>query len=169
MSKPRTIHTIKSLLARATEVGDCYEWNDYLRNNTPAVWHEGRVMAVRRVMWEILGKTVPVKHFLTTRCGNYKCVNPDHIIAQHPKMHAKKMAQAVDYSCLLRLQRITEKAQARRKLTDEQIQIILNDPRNCRELGEVFNVNKSLVSRIRRGQAYRMHVAKNNPFFQLYG
>lgn len=169
MSKPETKHTMESLLARSVEVGNCNEWTGYNRNKTPSVFYKGRIHGVRRVMLYLQGKTIPQNYFVSSSCGNPKCVNPAHITMLHPSQHATKIAQLVDYGNVQRIIKCTAKAQVRRKLTDEQVQIILDDPRNCRELSELFNVNKSLVSRIRRGKSHRMTLALNNPFFQLYG
>lgn len=170
MSKKATIHTIESLLARTVEHGNCKDWTGYAPNKTPKVFHNGKMQSVRAVLLELQGKAKPPKgFFLATRCQNPYCVNPEHIIARSPKQHAVRMAKCVDHENPVRLMRITEKAQIRRKLSDEQVQTILLDTRSCRELGELFQVNQSLISRIRRGQAHRLTMAKNNPFWQLYG
>lgn len=169
MSKPETIHTIESLLARSVEVGNCNEWAGYTRNKTPLVFYQGRIQGVRRVMLELMGKKLPKGYFVSCNCANHRCVNPKHIEVRSPKRHATVMANLVEHDSPQRILRCTMKAQVRRKLTDEQVRQILTDPRNCREMGELFNVNKSLVASIRRGTAHRMTLALNNPFFQLYG
>lgn len=169
MSKPPTIHTIESLLARTVEVGPCLEWTGYFRNSTPLVFHNGRVRGVRRVIRELQNKKIIEGVFFGTNCGNPKCVNPDHIAARNQKTHVQQMSKKVDYMHPSRLLKLSNSAQVRRKLTDEQLHIILTSDKTRRVLGEEFSVHPSLISRIRQGKAHRMSAARNNPFFRLIG
>lgn len=169
MSKPRTIHTIESLLARTIEVGTCMEWTGYFRNKTPSVFHNGKIHGVRRVIRELQNKKMIEGLFFGCTCNNPRCVNPDHIAARNQKTHVQQMSKKVDYMNPRRLLKLTASAQVRRKLTDEQLHIILTSDKPRRELGAEFSVHPSLISRIRQGKAHRMSAARNNPFFRLIG
>lgn len=169
MSKPQTVHTMQSLLKRTEEVGNCKEWQGYISNQTPKVCHEGKMHSVRRVMLKLLNKKIPAKSFVSSSCCNQKCVNPDHIVIRNLVQHAGVMAGLVQHQNPARLVKLTQKAQVRRKLTDEQIEQIRMTDESCAKLARDFNVNRSLVSRIRRGEAHRVTQAINNPFWQLYG
>jgi predicted XRE-type DNA-binding protein len=133
------------------------------------VFHKGKIHAVRRVMRELQDIKTPQGYFLATTCGNYKCVNPAHIQARTAKAHSQEMLKQVDYKNPSRLLKLTERAQVRRKLTDEQLETIRCSNFSCRQLAEKFCVNQSLISRVRRGESHRMSWAKNNPFFRLLG
>jgi len=169
MSKPATIHTTESLLARTVEVGDCKEWLGYCNNDNPRVYHEGRLHPVRKVLCWLRGQNVPSHFFVSNSCGNPKCIAPEHIVMRTPKQHAIIMSKRVNYQHPSRVLKLTEKAQVRRKLTDEQLHEILTSDKSRRMLGKEFSVNPSLISKIRSGKAHRMAAARNNPFFRLIG
>lgn len=169
MAKPKKIHTVDSLMERTVEVGQCKEWAGYFAGRSPAVYHEGRLQSVRQMLCRLIGKHVPEGHFVTTSCRNFKCVNPDHFVTHTPKQHMTEMAKRVHYLSPKRILRLSESAQGRRKLSDDQVKVILSGQDSCVVLAKEFNVNKSLISRIRRGQAHRMTLARNNPYWSLYG
>ena len=169
MAKPQTIHTVESLLARTVDVGECKEWLGYSNNNNPRVYHEGRLQPTRKVLCKLNGQHIPPGFFVGTSCGNRKCVNPAHAVIRTPRQHAVIMAENVDHMHPSRLLKLTEKAQVRRKLTDEQLEEIRMTGTSRRILAEKFAVNPSLISRIRAGKAHRMSAARNNPFFRLMG
>jgi hypothetical protein len=169
MSKKPTIHTIASLLARTIEVGECQEWQGYFANHTPKLFHEGQVTSVRRVLCMLKGQNVPKGFFVGHTCGNPKCVNPKHAAIRNMSQQAKAMCKQVDHMHPSRLLKLTESAQVRRKLTDEQLQEIIMGDKPRRILAAEFSVHPSLISRIRAGKAHRMSAARNNPFFRLIG
>lgn len=170
MSKKPTIHTIESLLARTIDVGECQEWQGYVCNNhNPKVFHEGRLHSVRRVLCMLAGQTIPKGFFVGHTCGNHKCVNPAHTAVRNMRQQAKVMSKQVDHAHPSRVLKLTEAAQVRRKLTDEQLHEIIMGDMSRRVLAEKFSVHPSLISRIRSGKAHRMSAARNNPFFRLIG
>lgn len=169
MAKPKQIHTIDSLLKRTVEVGQCKEWAGYFAAKNPAVFHDGRLQSVRRMLCLLSGRHVPKGHFVTTSCRNQKCVNPDHFLIHTPRQHMSNMAGRVEYLNPNRILKLSESAQGRRKLSDDQLRVILSGEDSCVVLAKEFNVNKSLISKIRRGQAHRMTLARNNPYWSLYG
>jgi hypothetical protein len=169
MAKPKKIHTVASLLERTVEVGQCKEWTGYFAGKSPAVFHEGRLQSARRILCLLIGKHVPEGHFVTTSCRNQKCVNPDHLLTYTPRQHMSYMAAQVQYMNPKRILKLSVSAQGRRKLSDDQIKVILSGEDSCVVLAKEFHVNKSLISKIRRGEAHRMTLARNNPYWSLYG
>jgi len=170
MAKPKTIHTIASLLARTEDYGTCKEWTGYYVNKiSPAIYHEGRVWPVRKVICQLQNKPVPPTNFVSTSCGNQKCINPFHIEIRSTVEHMTVMASKVEHMNPSRLLKLTASAQVRRKLTDEQLHEIMMGSRSRRDLAKEFSVHPSLISKIRAGKAHRMSAARNNPFFRLMG
>jgi len=164
MKRVITQHTLETLLARTVEVGDCREWQGYIANDTPQVSHRGKMMTVRRLMFELQGKAVE-GYYIAPKCSNSKCVNPDHAIARTSKAHHKVMNQNVDFNGLLRIIKLQQVAKGRRKLTDEQVSQIRIDPRPSRAVAAEHGVSKGLVCLIRIGKAHRAVTA--NPFAGL--
>lgn len=170
MAKPKKIHTIASLLERTEDYGQCKEWTGYLANKrSPAVYHDGRLRPVRQIICQLQNKEVQPTNFVSTSCGNPKCIHPLHIEIRSRVEHMTVMASKVEHLHPSRLLKLTEKAQVRRKLTDDQLQEIMMGSRSRRDLAKEFAVNPSLISRIRAGKAHRMSAARNNPFFRLMG
>lgn len=157
-------HTLETLLARTVEVGECNEWLGYIANAVPQVSHGGKVVTVRRLMFELQGKDVE-GYYIAPKCGNPRCVNPDHAIARTRKAHHKLMSRNVDHGGLLRIIKLQQAARGRRKLTDEQVQQIRNDPRPSRAVASDHGVSNALVCLIRAGRAHRP--ISSNPFAGL--
>lgn len=154
MTRGLTQHTLETLMARTVEVGECNEWLGYIANDTPQVSHGGKMMTVRRLMFELQGKAVD-GYYIAPRCGNFRCVNPAHAIARTKKAHHKIMNQNVDPNGMLRIIKLQQVARGRRKLTDEQVQQIRSDPRPSRAVAAEHGVSKGLVCLIRAGKAHR--------------
>lgn len=164
MTRVITQHTLETLLARTVEVGECNEWLGYIANDVPQVSHAGKMMTVRRLMFEIQGKDVD-GYYIAPSCGNFRCVNPDHTIARTIKAHHKFMNKCGDPNGLIRIIKLQKAARGRRKLTDEQVQQIRSDPRPSRAVAAEHGVSKGLVCLIRAGKAHRAVSA--NPFAGL--
>jgi hypothetical protein len=164
MTRGITQHTLESLLARTVEIGECREWQGYIGNDTPQVSHGGKMMTVRRLMFELQGKDVE-GYYIEPQCGNSRCVNPAHAVARTNAAHLKRMSRNVDHRGLMRIIKLQQVAKNRRKLTDEQVSQIRNDARPSRAVAEELGVSKNLVCLIRAGKAHRAVSA--NPFAGL--
>lgn len=157
-------HTIESLMERTEEVGDCAEWQGYIKNGVPHVSHDGKVTTVRRLMQELQGRSV-AGHFISTSCGNTRCVHPSHALARTGAQHLKRMNKAVNKGGLVRVAKLQAAAHSRRKLTDEQVMQIRGDPRPARVVAGDHGVSKALVCAIRSGKSRRLIAA--HPFAGL--
>lgn len=170
MSKPLTIHTIDSLKERTIEIGDCWIWQGYMANGSPQVYHYDRIRTVRRVMKELISGEAPPKHlYIAAKCGDPKCVNPDHFICRTRQQHMSYMAGNTDQKNINRRIKLREAAKKRglQKLTDEQIKDILASDLSGAELGRRLNVSRGLIGLIRRGKSRTITVQTNNPFAGL--
>lgn len=162
-----TFQTMESLIARTEEVGNCMEWQGYVGNGSPQVSHGGKIITVRKLMRELQGKPTSKGIFTGTTCGNPLCVNPSHMVDRDMRQHSRMMTSRIDYNSPVRTAKLQRSAAGRRKITDEGIAAALTDPRSCKEVAEDHGVHKSLISRIRRGQAHRQVNASTNPFSGL--
>jgi hypothetical protein len=161
MSKPRTIHTLESLQARVVEVGDCWEWQGYIQNNTPQVaaypGGKKKMVSVRRLLRELeTGRAQPDGHYSNT-CGNPLCVNPDHTIWRGQDAHMRAMASKRRVSDVtankLRKFRV-ESGLA--KLDESKAQEIRLSTESGPVLAERYGISRSWVNRIKRNEVWRM-------------
>lgn len=166
-TKPITAQTMESLLARTEEVGECMEWQGYVGNGSPQVSHNGKITTVRKLMRELQGKPTGQGIFTGVKCGNPLCVNPAHLVDRTMKQHGQMMASRIDYTSPVRVAKLQRAAAGRRKISAEGIAAARTDPRSCEKVAEDHGVHKSLIARIRRGQAHRQVNASINPFAGL--
>ena len=141
-TKPKTYHTIESLMARTEEVGNCIEWQGYFQNKAPYVQHGERFLSVRKLIKELLDGSSSEKLSYGTICGNHRCVNPDHISARNVLQHMRHMTSKVDYNDPVRIVKLQKSAQGRRVMTDEQVFQAFSDPRTCAEIAAELGVSK---------------------------
>lgn len=159
------VHTERSILSRTQEVGECMEWQGYVQNGTPAVCHEGKVVMVRRLLLQFRGIDLPKGSYAVPKCGNPLCVNPDHIQVRNQSQHAVAMAKNINYSAPERIRKLTDSArELRGKLDIEKAREIRMSDEPGPVLAERYQVNKSMINRIKRGDAWR---DIRNPFAGL--
>lgn len=164
-------HTIESLKARTIEEGDCWLWQGYKANGTPQVSHprpgfKSKMYSVRRLMRDLVtGKQTPDGHYVT-RCDNPDCVNPEHVLFRSDEQHMQRIGRGsamgnITKSMKLRKFRISI---GHTKLSEQIAQEIRLSNETCAALGQRYGVDKSLVSKVRRGTAWRVLA---NPFAGL--
>lgn len=166
MTMPRKVHTTESLLARADEFGDCLIWNGYMANNTPYVFHEGKMTSVRGLLWKLSGKTAPEgRLFYRVVCGQDKCVNPAHTRCQTQAEHMRYMNEPGRRTASGEAIRAAKIAQYRRRIsriTPEMLAEILASHESGPELERRLGVSRSLISQYRRGELGATRIS--NPF-----
>ena len=158
MSKPRAIHTVESLKARTVEEGECWLWQGYVANNTPQVNADGRMVPVRRLMLQLAGIALrPGVVFCGCKCGNALCIRPEHVVQRDKMAHLSAMGKAAGQGAAYaeRIAKLTQARRARSKLTIEIAREIRQAEGSCREIGERFGVDKTIVARIIRGEAWK--------------
>lgn len=76
------IPTLEAIKANCDEVGDCWEWRGALDGTAPImrISMTRRLVPVRRFILEEAGK-MKEGHLACAKCGNPRCVAPDHAIA----------------------------------------------------------------------------------------
>ena len=168
MTKPKTIHTIDSLMALTTEEGNCRLWNKYLGNGTPMVYHDGKLIQVRKLLLTLQGIEVKTRYTATT-CNNPLCVEPSHIVQRTSKQHCSHMAKALSNSPSnqSRIIKITKARRAQAaKITQEQaIEIRMSDE-SGQVLAERFGITRTRINSIKRGESWVQEFG--NPFSGLF-
>jgi hypothetical protein len=163
-----TIHTIESLMERTSIEGDCTEWLGYsYEGNNPQVSHDGKMIAVRKLVMLLHDRKVPERAYYKTTCGNELCVRLEHIKVVDHKKHMILMAKNVRHNAPTRIAKMQKSAISRRKLTDEQVQDIVMSDQPTRSLAAIYGVSKSTISKVKANQSRRVVNASINPFAGL--
>jgi len=168
MSKPPTIWTPEALRARCDEDGDCWIWRadratEHGRRY-PQLRIDRRTLNARRHIYEAFKGPLTPKLRAVPNCGNPYCVNPDHCKPMTEQQKAKKYAKAGSYSGAKKAAKIAAYKRLTSKLSMEIAQEIIARPEPAYVLAKVYGVDKSMVSRIRRGEAWRDY---SSPFVGL--
>lgn len=171
------VTSLQDILDRCIEVGECWEWQGSMSNQRSPIaalatqypkrpQDRARRFGVHVLALEahtgkpILGATV------WRTCCNAQCVNPKHLMAgTRTEMSAWMAAQGLckrtpsAVAAITRAKRLTAP-----KLTMEQAREIRASTEGVIALGERYGVNKSLISRIKAGSAWRETVGPASIF-----
>jgi len=150
------------------EIGDCWEWNGATQSNspTPAINWKRKVQPVRRLLASEMGKQITGK-FVTCKCRNELCVNPDHLLIVTRKRLQEMLAKERNYQVSpVRMKKLADKARLTSKLTVELAAEIREAEGTQRAIAARYGVTQSTVSVIKRGKTWRDY---SNPFAQLIG
>jgi len=172
MTKSRhiTTHTVASLHERCDDEGDCWLWTGYMANGSPYVSHSGKMVAVRKLMLDLVGKKVrQTARYFATRCGNADCIHPDCIVARTDAEHMAAMVSHVRHQHPVRVSKLQAAARARPacKLTEAKAQAIRTDARTCSAIATDMGISKALVAKVKRNECWRPTSATLNPWIGL--
>lgn len=167
MAPRAQVHTLESLLANTDEEGDCLLWRGYLPHPAaPMVYHQGRMVSVRRVIFQLLGYT-DTDGFYAASCGSGRCILPDHIVYRDASEHASHMARRINAMPAVDALRHAKAARTRRKaVSDEALLEILSSNDSAPELSRRLGISKTLITKYRRGEAG--HTTAHNPWAALF-
>ena len=154
--------TIQEIKDRTDEVGDCWVWKKAITSGYPQLKVPGRACKlVRRLVVELDGRPAGARQPVITTCGDPLCVNPAHLKPVTVSEVGKRAAAAGGWKGKARGSKIAAKKRATGKLTLE----IAREIRMSEESGPVlsarYGVNRSLITRIKRGHAWKDYT---NPF-----
>lgn len=81
------------------------------------------------------------------------------------------MAKSADTQAITRKIKLMNAARKRgvTKLDVEKVKAIHEDSRSCSKIAKDYGVSKSLIAKVKRGNAWADVFKINNPFAQLYG
>jgi hypothetical protein len=157
MKRTITIHTLESIMARTVEEGECLLWTGYFANKVPMVSHAGKVVAVRRLILELSGKTINPTDFASCRCKNKSCVLPAHIELRTKSQHSAAMGNSPNRKENVRAAKLatTWRESGRTKITIEIARAIRCSSDSGPVESKRYGIDKAMISRIRRGEAWR--------------
>jgi hypothetical protein len=157
-TRGRVVHTIESLMARTTEVGDCQEWTGCYQNGVPFVTSSGKCWLVRRLILSLQGKELSTKQYAIAKCKNPACVSPDHIRVHAQRTHMQRIGGMPVKSPKQRSMKIAAYSREHRSHLTMDIarQIRLSDLSGP-ELAEQFNCCRGTISKIRRNESWKEH------------
>lgn len=167
MAKPPTVHTVESLYARCDEEGDCMLWKGSSANGVPQVYHDGKMVPVRKLVVQLRGGQVREGHYFSPKCDDQRCICEDHIVQRAPGLHQRLMAKRAGQGSIktARLRKLTATRRATgAKLDEAKAREIRQSSESSYALAERFGVHRSLISRIKSGKQWRDY---SNPFAGL--
>lgn len=98
-------------------------------------------------------------------CRNHRCVDVNHMMLVTPGELAKISAHFGAFSSLARRAAVAHGARRRHgKLDDEKVKMIRASTESCKTLGPKLGVNPSLISRVRRGEAWKEYAPNSSIF-----
>lgn len=144
--------TLDQIYARCTEDGDCLRWQGRrsCASGHPKIGNKSG----RRVVYELLHGPIPDHKYVTVTCDCIDCLAPEHLALTTKAQAAKKGNQCPT----VRLRKAIASAKANRKtgkLTMEKAREIRASSKTCDDLALAYGVDKTLISKVRTGAAWR--------------
>lgn len=163
MTKDQLLTHIQAMSVRE---GDCLIWTgSFSGNNQPMIRLDGVRRTVRSVVMQILkGKPTPAGSVASNTCECSKCVEPEHVLNISRAKMLERSRRNTNQE--LRAARIAAAKVHERKLTDEDVQMILSSDKTGLALAAELGVHNTLISRYRRGKSVRAR-RQSNPFAGL--
>lgn len=166
--------TLEEIHAKCVECGDCWEWAGICSpagvpkiNLFVGYGKNGRtVLSTRRVVWQIVKGAIPAGRLITTKCGNPKCLNPEHLQMTDHAQVARKNGARLSVKLKRAASQRTFNIEHRAKLTQDAVASIRQSEQTTRALASTYGVHISTINKIRKGIAWR---DVTNPFAGLMG
>lgn len=158
---------LKSIKDRTEEVGECWIWTQAVgTHGYPILKPKGcGCKLVRRLSAELAGHDLKPRQPVATTCGEKLCVNPDHMQPSDIKTIAQAASARGAFSTRGRAAKIAAgRRNGKTKLDQEAANAIRDSADTEVNLAKRYGVNRSLIGRIRRGDAWRDYT---NPFSGL--
>lgn len=153
---------IERVLSRCVEEGDCLLWTGAMNNgSSPVMWIGNKVVAVRRVMWVEMGKTLTPGRHVCAKCGNPTCIAPEHAYQKK-----RGMALGTKKTAAVR-HRMAEARRRWASLTWDDVIAIRMSTDSASVLAERFDVSVDHIRRVRLGLHWNQELA--GPFAGLMG
>jgi hypothetical protein len=147
--------------ARCEEDGDCMVWKLYTSSaGVPKIGltKDGKwvVVSARREVWKLTRKSpLGRKQLLTTKCGNPRCLNPEHLkLTKAAEVNAKN-AQKADSKARRSLAMSEFNRKTKGKLDAQRAAEIRASEKRTSELVKEYGVCSSVIRRIRSGSGWR--------------
>ncbi len=163
------LETLDTIKARCTLEGDCWLWpasaKPHAKPRTPAVRHNGKTVAVRRLARELAdGRPIPHKLEAVARCANLRCVSPECSM----KVSTKRSRQIqIERGHLVNAASMAKRA-ATLSATSKFSEVVIEQARTAqgstRKVAAELGMHHTYVHYLRQGKARQAH---RNPFAGL--
>jgi len=129
---------------------ECWEWGAFRnRQGYGQIWHDGRMRAAHRVMYELEHKIILNDECVLHSCDNPPCVNPLHLRLgtrdDNNKDRNQKSRQAIGERC------------GAAKLTGKDvkyIRLLLYEGYTLTYIAQLFNVSRPSIANIQYGRTW---------------
>lgn len=160
----KSIHeiTLDWIHARVVEQDGCLIWTGACggSHGLPQVSVNGTVVAVRRVMWELVHeRAVPAGRRVSPSCGNSKCIHPDHVRA----LPANQVLRGTKRTTVTKA-KIARGHRARSAWNDAAIREVASGTGLVEVVAAEYGMTPSYVSKIRLN---KRRIDFTNPYLQL--
>lgn len=155
---------VEYIKARSTEDGDCWIWNLACSGNgTPKLMWQKKQWGARRLVAMEMGLNIEGK-FVTTKCGNQRCVCPDHVLVVTRKQMDKLIVERTGHPYRIERRKKISDAQRKRvgKLTDEIVAQIRAAEGTHEQISARMGIAKSTVGAIRRHEKWKIYTSPFN-------
>lgn len=138
--------TLDDIKDRCVEEGECWLWKGALSGGKwPCIWHEGKTVPVRRVVWTLhKGKTIPANVCITPKCDNDLCVCPGCLVGRVGRRAARP-------ATMQRRIRMATSLRAKSRISDEAVMDIRTSGEPLAVLAERHGISYSYADQLRRG------------------
>lgn len=161
---PEEKQTVLNAAAKYTvEDGGCLIWTGRLSctNGVPKL----KDKSMRREYWQATRGPVPKGKYLSVSCENKRCL--EHLILS-TKAEISARQNADTRIKAMKRASSAKAARSRAKLSMEIAREIRASKASIYEEAKKWNVNPSLIARIRRHEAWREDIAQASPFAGLF-
>lgn len=158
-------HTLKSLLARCDEIGQCWIWRGAVDGkDRPVIIRDGKRVGARLVARELKDRRAVASHLvMTTTCGCKRCISPACSVAV-PEATSKRMAaERGVYRSAAKSAKVAMTKRARSRFTAGDIELV-KAARSGAAASLAVGMSESYAKAIRAGTARRDY---SSPFAGL--
>ncbi len=144
---------------KSVDVGECWEWQGGMcRGTTPATRFPKAAEAPTSVRKAILLATLKIalgRRYGRPKCNNFRCVNPDHIVAVPLHNIRREAASRTGYGqSIARRAKISKTKRAQSPLTNAILQEIRASKETTKELSARLGFSMRTIRVARAGYAH---------------
>ena len=144
-----------SKVDKIDDENSCWLWNSSVGKDGYAnIRNGGNSSRAHRYSYETNVGSIPEGKFICHKCDVRHCVRPDHLFIGDYRTNAEDCAK---------------KGRNKRRLSQAQVELILDDKRSNRELSDEFNICASAISTIKNGKTWKWIITEKIPVGQAKG
>ena len=162
MSSPQKrepLSLIDTIKKHIVEDGECWNWVGALQacGATPTMRWNGKIGSVRRFLMLERGVNQPAM-VATYRCGNEKCVHPEHATwAVRRTVQRRTVAETGYHIDVVRCKKLADSARKNAKLTMDVADQVRGAEGPQHEIAKRFGISQATVSRLKRNTIWKTY------------